>query len=1029
MKPLIFTTYIFLFMSFMVFAQSNQAINISKRFEPKSITRLDIFESNKSDLHLAPQTNMKLWTTYEDNKNNVHDRYHQYHKNIKITGASVVVHSQENYVSHLTGHLETRLINLPDKPTIAKNEAIKIADQMMALDLQNQENIITKTSITPKTESTVLTYINEFYPKNHGNIVLAYEIVQSVNVWNKPIKKVHYLNAMTGQPIITISKIALHKAKGKGDSNYYGQVSFDHDSIAPNEFILQDLTRGDGIFVNNLKTNESYTNEKSEWKFTDPNDKAAIDVIYGAQHFYDLLKNKYNFNSLDNKGFPLVANVNNFLYSNAFWNGQSTTYGGGDCNNYKSFTTLDVVGHEFAHGLTEFNSGLIYQGESGAINESISDIFGKALEFYTQPAQFSWIIGNKIPRTGNDPFRSMSNPNSLYQPKNYKGDYWSINPYAVHTNSGVMNYWFYLMVNGGTGKTEKNVPYSVKAIGMDKALEIVFLLNTAYLTENSDYLLTYEYSKLIAEDLYGTNSDEYNTVVNAWQAVGLPEVPQVNQNLTFTFATDGDYDLNPSTCWENNNRKITLTITNNSQQTVPPGAIFRVMATGKYKYENFDYQVTLIDTMWTSTAALDSNESIDVVGNVLFPAYVNYLSINNNVRVNFPGTAYNNTFHQSIQYLRNEQEPANFFNNFSIYSVIDNICDKRSRVARTSGTVLHNLCREENFVFEFEYEDGNVSKSYYDTVTVRPNKFFNIVTAEVIRPDFSDFELTTDIRVHLSAWIYGQKYLIRSDTLDKYIVKILRQNEVISFDQVTDYRDERLLQIAPCVLCNTEIQSGALHFENLGLSTEINNCVPTEEFYDAALEDVLADFNFNNTKVCVDIENMVEPYLSFDARMRTLSPQPKEDFLHGIMVFENNQRLPTPVITDTDNSFKTFKIPLTNAQLGLIDISLYIDGSEGDIDNIFIYDKNSTSVDDIYKNTPFTITNPSVDVIKIDLSNNSTDAVHKVEIYNANGVQVYVGPITDKTLHIDCANWSSGLYLYKMQGEFTSWNGKIIVAH
>lgn len=1029
MKPLIFTTYISLFMTVMVFAQNHLEINRIKRVEPKLITRFDIFDSNNSDLQLAPETNLKLKTSYEDSKNNVHDRYDQYHKNIKVKGASVVVHSKDNYVSHLTGYLESKILNLPDKPAIPKNLAVNIADQMMAIDLQNQENIITKTRISPKTESTSLTYINEFYPEKHGNIVLAYEIVQSVNVWNKPIKKVHYLNAMTGQPIITISKIALHKAKGKGDSNYYGQVTFDHDSIAPNEFILQDLTRGDGIFVNNLKTNENYTNEKPDWKFTDPNDKAAIDVIYGAQHFYDLLKNKYNFNSLDNKGFPLVANVNNFLYSNAFWNGQSTTYGGGDCNNYKSFTTLDVVGHEFAHGLTEFNSGLIYLGESGAINESISDIFGKALEFYTQPAQFSWLLGNRIPRSGNDPFRSMSNPNSLNQPKYYNGEYWTLNPYAVHTNSGVMNYWFYLMVNGGTGKTEKNVPYSVKAIGMDKALELVFLLNTAYLTENSDYILAYEYSKLIAEDLYGINSDEYNTVVNAWQAVGLPEVPQVNQDLTITFATDGNYDLNPPSCWDGNARKITLTLTNDSQITIPPGATFSIKASGKYRYDNIDYQTTLIDSVWTLTDSMYTNESVDIDANVLYPGYVNYLSIQNNVRVTFPGTSYNKTFLQSVQYIRNEQDPVNYFTNPYIYSTMDNICDAKSGVAKTYTSVYHNICRTENFVFEFEYEDGSISKSYFDTVTVTPNVFFNFVSPQVNRPDFTDFELTTDVRVHLFAWINGQKYPIASDTLDKYILHILKQNEVIQFNDIIDYRDEKKLQVIPCLFCNTEINAGALHFENQFISSEINNCAPIADFYEAALEDVFADLNFNNNKVCIDIENMIEPYLSFDARMRTLSPQPKEDFLHGIMVFENNQRLPIPVITDTDNSFKTFKIPLSEARLGLIDITLYIDGSEGDIDNIFIYDKNATSVDDTHITAPFTITNPSADVIKIDLGSIVVDDLSKVEIYNANGVQIYTGQMTHSTLNINCANWPSGLYLYKMKGQFKSWNGKIIVAH
>ena len=131
------------------------------------------------------------------------------------------------------------------------------------------------------------------------------------------------------------------------------------------------------------------------------------------------------FNSIDNKGFPLIGKVNKFLYSNAFWDGESTTYGGGNCHTYRSFTTIDVVGHEFAHGLTEFNSGLVYTGEPASINESMSDIFGKALEFYTLPNQFTWTLGYRIPVLGSDAIRSMSNPNLLKQKRYYKGKYWT----------------------------------------------------------------------------------------------------------------------------------------------------------------------------------------------------------------------------------------------------------------------------------------------------------------------------------------------------------------------------------------------------------------------------------------------------------------------------------------------------------------------------------------------------------------------------------------------------------------------------
>ena len=129
-------------------------------------------------------------------------------------------------------------------------------------------------------------------------------------------------------------------------------------------------------------------------------------------------------------------------------------------------------------------------------------MFGKALEWYENPDEFTWEIGRAFIKNGDaNPFRNMSNPTERNHPKLYKGDNWS-GFGAVHTNSNVMNHWFYLLVEGGAGTNEIDVDFAVQSIGMDKAMDVVFAVNTGYLTPNSDYLHAYHSTIEVATDLW-----------------------------------------------------------------------------------------------------------------------------------------------------------------------------------------------------------------------------------------------------------------------------------------------------------------------------------------------------------------------------------------------------------------------------------------------------------------------------------------------------------------------------------------------
>ena len=245
---------------------------------------------------------------------------------------------------------------------------------------------------------------------------------------------------------------------------------------------------------------------------------AAHDNAEGVYNFY---KENFGRDSIDGKGMQLKSVVHyGTKYNNAFWNGSSMTYGDGDGVRFTPFAmAADVVGHEMTHGITERSAGLRYQRQSGALNESWSDVFGNLVEKWMdekagKPERDSkWLIGEEIftPGTDGDALRSMSTPGTGYagdpQPghmKNYK-DTMSDNG-GVHTNSGIPN------------KAAYEVAMS---IGRDKLAQVWFRALTTYMTPSTQFADAANFTVQSAIDLYGAGSSEAKAVAAAWDTVGL----------------------------------------------------------------------------------------------------------------------------------------------------------------------------------------------------------------------------------------------------------------------------------------------------------------------------------------------------------------------------------------------------------------------------------------------------------------------------------------------------------------------------
>ncbi len=274
------------------------------------------------------------------------------------------------------------------------------------------------------------------------------------------------------------------------------------------------------------------------------------DIHWGIQKTIDFYQETFNRNSFDGKdhmvinlAFPpydkqVFPTMPNNAAAQSDYEPYFMFYGWGDGVNMNPVVSLDVMAHEFTHMVTgtNGNGGLEYKLESGALNESFSDIMAMGVMQYTF-GNCPWTIGAEVMVNAPN-MRSMSNPKNSKGangdtlkgalPDTYKGTCWSYipatidtNKVVVHRNSGVQNYWFYLLSEGGFGTNDNNDSYSVAGIGMDKALQIAFRNLLFYLVPCSTFEDSRNGSIQAAIDLYGRDSQEHQSVMNAWHAVGV----------------------------------------------------------------------------------------------------------------------------------------------------------------------------------------------------------------------------------------------------------------------------------------------------------------------------------------------------------------------------------------------------------------------------------------------------------------------------------------------------------------------------
>jgi len=519
-------------------SQDSVKTNVRSFAKTSNLTAKNIFEVKKADFDLSSSDKMQL-KSISDNHGRTLATYQQFHNSIPVEGAIYKVRENKTKIDAFGSTAKRMSVSSNYKINAAAALEIalrKINAKQYIWESKKLGSLVRK-DISAKPQGE-LVYVGP----NFSSELKDYYLVWKFDIYatNPQSSQTIYVDANSGKIILTIdlNRDANYAGQslGKGKGRYTGEVAFNTKQYADG-YRLEGLQGKYKVPMYTWNMNHAdnasdeviteFIDEDNIWTdlHNKNNDEVAIDIHWGMQKTIEYYGEKFNRNSIDDKGMTIIGLAHlGTNVENASWTGGWAQFGDGYDTPYVG---LGITAHELTHGVTRFTAGLIYQGESGAMNESFSDIFGVAVEFYVgkDKRENIWMMGNELYTHGS--MRNMSNPKAQGQPDTYGGVNW-VNPLAVnydnggvHINSGITNYWFYLLSEGGQGVNDFSNSYDVKAIGLAKAEKIAYITLTEYLSPSSNFRDMRQATLMVAEDLYGLGSDEYKQVTNAWYAIGI----------------------------------------------------------------------------------------------------------------------------------------------------------------------------------------------------------------------------------------------------------------------------------------------------------------------------------------------------------------------------------------------------------------------------------------------------------------------------------------------------------------------------
>lgn len=472
-----------------------------------------------------PQANFRVAKTETDDLGQIHVRLSQTHDGIPVLGAELVAHLTDGDVSLLNGRYQPVPADLSTKPKLA------LAD-VSARALKD----VRKTSVVrtfgdnilnmKPTEGDLCVFVANDVAK------LAYQLTVRPNI----LERWEYvIDAQTGEILDkydnTCTFIGPTRASAKDlngvtrtfqtyqDANAYYMIDASRPmykaatSKMPNDPVGALWTvDAKNTFGDNQKVYQVTSGSNSDWTPT------AVSAHYNAGVAYEYYRTTFNRNALNGSGGTMISLINvtdddGKGLDNAYWNGKIMAYGNGKL--LKPLAGgLDVAGHEMTHGVIQNTANLQYKSQSGAINESMADVFGAMID------RDDWKLGEDIATPSILPsgaLRDLSNPNQGGKAKDPNGyqpatmaqyEQTTQDNGGVHINSGIPNFAYYKFAT---------------AIGKDKAERVYYRALTTYLVRTSQFLDLRLAVIKAAGDLYGATGAEVAAAKSAFDAVGIVE--------------------------------------------------------------------------------------------------------------------------------------------------------------------------------------------------------------------------------------------------------------------------------------------------------------------------------------------------------------------------------------------------------------------------------------------------------------------------------------------------------------------------
>ena len=417
-----------------------------------------------------------------------------------VGGDAAVLADGKGAIRAISAATKTK-INVSVVPTVAVDRAEQTAKSLLA----KVDRVESRTLVVHVKDSTAR---------------LAWEVVVAGRTASAPSHLHVFVDARTGQVLAKQEDAAAGSGTGKWNGPSPLSIT---TSQSGSTYYLRDTTRS-GLNCQDYSTNTVFSGPDDSWGngVGTSKETGCVDALYSAQKEWDMLSGWLGRNGHNGNGgsWPIKVGLNE---QNAYWDGSTITIGKNQAGNWIS--SMDVVGHEFGHGLDQNTPGGT-SSEAG-LGEATGDIFGALTEAYANQSSAydepDYLVGEEIDLVGDGPIRNMYNPSALGDPNCYSS---SIPSTEVHAAAGPGNHWFYLLANGSSptnGQPSSSTcnSSSVTGLGIQKAIKIMY--NAMLLkTSSSSYLKYRTWTLQAAKNLYPGSCAEFNTVKAAWDAVSVP---------------------------------------------------------------------------------------------------------------------------------------------------------------------------------------------------------------------------------------------------------------------------------------------------------------------------------------------------------------------------------------------------------------------------------------------------------------------------------------------------------------------------